>query len=548
MNRSVERIVSQAFMDSNVSVRDIDIRSYPEETIIVVRVDEAQMPEAIDVANRLDGVMQKEGVSGFVTVKKTESHDSAGSDRTRVKDLTDRRVAELVNLLTARSRTTELQPSLEYIPDAKNHIASVKSPRHHLVFGRRGSGKTALLAETKRLVEDEAAFSVWLNMQTYRHETGLRVFLIVAERICQLIQSHFRDSPRVPMVVTEATKVLADVQFFLAAENPPDPKVRRLIPTVQRMLRRFLDTTSSSVYIFLDDFHYLNKGDQPLLLDMVHGTVRDCNAWMKMAAIQHLAQWYEPGKQLGLQSGHDAASIALDITLQDPSSAKNFLEKVLATYAEHCGISSITDVFSKKGALDRLVLASGAVPRDYLTLCSSSIQEAQRRPAAKRVGVQDVNKAAGDAKQRKLEELEDDAAAVQGESQVAIQTLQQVRAFCVDNKNWALFRIDFREKESRMEEYGRLQILADLRFVHLIEPSLSDERRAGYRSEVYMLDLSQFAGQRLKRKLNVLDFVDGYFVLKIRTGDQQDRIGNTANRRLSLLRRAPLMDLDILSV
>jgi hypothetical protein len=161
--------------------------------------------------------------------------------------------------------------------------------------------------------------------------------------------------------------------------------------------------------------------------------------------------------------------------------------------------------------------------------------------------VQDVNKAAGDAKQRKTDELEDDAAAMEGESRIAVQTLNRVRSFCVENKSWTFFRVDFREKESRMLEYGRLQTLADLRFVHLVEPSLSDEHRAGHRSEVYMLDLSQFAGQRLKRKLNVLDFVDGYFVLKIRAGSQQDRVGDTANRRLSILRRAPLMDLGLLS-
>ena len=544
---SVIAVVSDAFADAQLTVHDIEVRKYPEESIVVVRVAESDMVSAIEVANRLDATLEETGFTGFVTVKRATSEATPAKHAKRVTSVSDQRVVDLVNLLTARSRTTELQPSLEYIPDAKNNIASANSPRHHLLFGRRGSGKTALLAETKRLTEEAGAFTVWVNLQTYRHEPDARVLLFLAERFCQLMQSHFRDAGRVPHVLKDANEFLQTIELYLGVRKPDTMKVRRLIPRIQRLLRRFLETTGRSVYVFLDDFHYLENCDQPLLLDMVHGCVRDCDAWLKIAAIQHLTRWFDPGRQLGLQSGHDAASINLDLTLQSPGAAKQFLEKVLSTYARHCGIDSINHVYSATGALDRLVVASGSVPRDYLTLCSTSIQEAQRRASAKRVGVQDVNKAAGDAKQKKLDELEDDAAAVQGESQVAIATLQSVRKFCLEEKNWTYFRIDFHEKEAGMSEYARLQILTDLRFVHLVEPSLSDEHRAGRRFEVYMLDLSQFVGQRLKRKLNVLDFVDGNLVLK-RTGTQQrDVTGNTANRRLSLLRRSPLFNLDRLS-
>ena len=60
-------------------------------------------------------------------------------------------------------------------------------------------------------------------------------------------------------------------------------------------------------------------------------------------------------------------------------------------------------------------------------------------------------------------------------------------------------------KEEPPEEYDLLSNLLDLRLLHLLEPSLSDPHRAGERSEVFMLDLSQFSGQRLKHFLHVLD-------------------------------------------
>ena len=65
----------------------------------------------------------------------------------------------------------------------------------------------------------------------------------------------------------------------------------------------------------------------------------------------------------------------------------------------------------------------------------------------------------------------------------------------------------------------------DLRLLHLVESSLSDERHAGRRSEVYMLDLSQYSGQRLRRKLKVLNFEDGFLVLKDTGTRKESRIG-----------------------
>ena len=87
----------------------------------------------------------------------------------------------------------------------------------------------------------------------------------------------------------------------------------------------------------------------------------------------------------------------------------------------------------------------------------------------------------------------------------------------------------------------------DLRLVHLINASLPDERKAGHRSEVYMLDLSQFSGQRLKRKIKALDFVGGHIVLKETATRTPDKIGDTPKKRLAIFRRGPLFHLKALS-
>jgi hypothetical protein len=159
------------------------------------------------------------------------------------------------------------------------------------------------------------------------------------------------------------------------------------------------------------------------------------------------------------------------------------------------------------------------------------------------VGVQDVNKAAGEAAKVKISELEDDASSAGGTSHL-LTALQVLRRFCIDQKRCTYLRIDFRDKENRPTEYSLVQDLVDLRLLHLIESSLSDEHEAGRRSEVYMLDLSQFSGQRLKKQLKVLAFENGHLVLKETGTTAPKRSGDTPKKRLGLLRRGPLFALS----
>jgi hypothetical protein len=306
-----------------------------------------------------------------------------------------------------------------------------------------------------------------------------------------------------------------------------------------------LEVSGVELYIFIDELHYFARHEQPTLLDMLHALVRDSKAWLKIAGIRHLCRWFQIRPPLGLQIGHDADGIDLDVTLENPSRAKQFLEKVLQSYVEHVGITAVSSIFTGD-TRDRLVLASGAVPRDYLTLSVGAVQQAQIR-TGKTVGVQDVNKAAGELAKTKITELEEDAAAAEGQATAVLPALEAVRRFCLDQKGCTYFRVDFHDKETHQSEYALVQDLMDLRLIHLLESSLSDEHHAGHRSEVYMLDLSQFSGQRLRRRLKLLDFSAGWMVLKETGTKIEARVGRTPKQRLGLLRRGPMLELKILT-
>ena len=538
-----ETSIKNRFSENGIQIQSIEKRDYPEESIFVVYVTENNFDGAAKLGNFLDTELAQQGFDGFVVVRKTERKEK--DTITHLKDgVQNPKVTELANLLTARARTSETQPSLAYVPDTAQNILAAITPRHHLIFGRRGTGKTALMVEAKKRVENQSYLSSWINIQTHRGEPINRILVWICLSVCERMQVFYSNRERTPHLLTLISRLRDDADKLLAKQKISTDEIGRLIPSMQTVIRRFADTNATRFYIFLDDLHYLPSAEQPKLLDLVHGAVRDSNAWLKVTGIRHLTRWFQEKPPLGLQTGHDADHIDLDVTLEEPSRAKTFLEQVFLSYAKHVGISSLSSILSPT-ALDRLVLASGAVPRDYLSLSANAISRARTREKARRVGVQDVGQAAGEAEKVKIAELEEDAASTE-EASNRIEGLQQIRSFC-DEKNCTFFRIDFRDRENRSEEYSIIKELMDGRLIHLVRASLSDTHKAGRRYEVYMLDLSQFSSERFKLRIKTLDFQKGYIVFRETGTTIKPVIGNTSKRLSGILRRGSLFELEQLS-
>jgi hypothetical protein len=545
-NASAKALVEAALTQERISIASFEVKEYPEETIFIVHVPSDQLSAAVGVAASIDERFQKADFSGFVTIRRVVGDVVLSAGPKGARGVAHPKAEDLANLLTARSRTSEIQPSLEYVRDATNKLDVIVTPRNHLIFGRRGAGKTTLMVEAKRRLEEGGQATVWVNMQTHRHSGPEVVFLWVVSGVIERLQTYFGE--RMPKVLAELTSLKETVDRLLAQPKVSKQEATRIVPHAQKVIKRFVSVAGCRLYVFLDDLHYIARDQQPLLLDMVHGVTRDIDAWIKVACIKHLSRWFEHSPPTGLQTGHDADHVELDLTLESPTEAKVFLDQVLDVYALHVGLASARNVFSED-AMNRLFLASGAVPRDYLVLAAATIRMAKGRQNARLAGVQDVNRAAGEQSKVKIAELEDDAAALADDgARAIIRALNRVREFCLDETRYTFFKVDFRDKEQHQEEYSLIQGLLDVRIVHLIASSLSDKREAGRRSEVFMLDLSQFTGERFKKKIHVLDFVDSHLVLKETSSSKPDKKGDTSNKMLELLRLGPLFDLSSLPV
>ena len=544
-------LIAGRMSEASVTEVDVQVRQFEGERIYLVSVPKEQVPAASELARTLEDELSSESQAIVVTVR--ASRVAASMNAGPLQGLADPRVNTLVQLLTSRSRTSEGQPSLAYIPNNTSNLAAVTGARHHLIFGRRGAGKTALLLEAKRVLETDGQVTAWVNAQPYRSEGIERAFLRIAAALCdQLIVTAQARDLTAPAFFEQLIQMRDRIRDLLDAPSTSSTTVRRLVPDLQIVVKRTTSTMGDSVYLFIDDFYYLPRFQQADILELIHSSTRDANVWLKVASIRHLSRWFRPNPPTGLQTGQDAALIDLDLSLQDTKATAHFLTEVLRAYCGHAGIGNLNSLMTTQ-AVDRLVFASGGVPRDFLTLAASSIARGRSKMGARQVGVSAVNQAAGDAARTKIGELEDDLASNIGYAAQTHQALTRVREFCLDEKNFTYFRVDFRDKERNQDEYGVLTRLLEVRLIHLIDQSVSDGAKAGERSECYSLDLSQYSSYRLKQGIRVLDLEHGLLVSKqtrivgkqamAMGGGGRKIVGATAREVVQILRGAPLLDL-----
>lgn len=538
-----EKDIRHRFRSEGIEVVDLQTRLFPGESIFIVFVHVDDFSKATKLAAELDVHIE----NGFVTVKQGSSVP-ARKPKT-VKSVNDDRVSRLIEFLNERSRTSEKQPALEYIKDLGENLRIAQTRRNHLFFGRRGVGKTALLLEAKRRLEDSGHSTVWVNVQTFRELNAAQAFLNLAERICEMPHRNVRAVDGKWRSVSLARENVESIRAALnASEKGVRSRAAKLIPRIQSMISTYVEETQEDVFIFLDDVHYLPIDEQADYLDMAHGVTRDAGVWLKVAGIRHQTRYFADDPPRGLQQGHDATVVNLDLTtLEDPEFARSFLVDILRTYLVSAGIPNLAG-FIASPSIDRLVLASGGVPRDFLLLCAETLRGARRREGGKVAGIQDVNKAAGQTAQAKIRELEDDAASSLRAAAPKLLALNVLKQFLLNEAHCTFFRVGFSDKENNQEEYKLLQSLMDLRMLHLVRDSLSDSHTAGVRYEVFMIDLSQYSVARLKQKMRVLDFQKDHLLVKETHSKKPARHGTTATALQTILRSGPLFELERLRV
>lgn len=495
--------------------------------------------------------------------------------------LSTEEIIELMTIVEEAARSTE-EGIKHFIEPAPGTLKRATSKRHHIVFGRRGSGKSSLLRKAAADLTIDRRPIAYINLEAFKghsypdvlisvliktlseFEIWLRSAAIYAPTKKTFWGNLFGTTPTRPSFNRKQTDTLAQklqnvVKVLneelhrsdqaeltersgaqtmeqdtatgkaktgvagLSAELEAQMKteqtkkreieekytrsktdfLHRHIINYQELFRELSTLSGGDAFLFLDDLYHIRRADQANVLDYFHRIAKDHNLWIKVGSIRHRTRWYVHGDPpMGLKIGDDADEIDLDLTLEKYSITKTFLVKILSNFSNEASIKSISN-FITEGAIDRLVLASGGVARDFLSIFRRSVDVARERgggPRGEKVGAEDVNVAAGEYDSIKREEFTRDTL---DDNKTLEDEFQNLRKFCLDENNCNCFLLD---KEVRGDDVDLIHELVDLKLVHLVRSRVTIRNRAGRIYEAYMLDLSQYAGARKRRDLELIEF------------------------------------------
>jgi hypothetical protein len=235
------------------------------------------------------------------------------------------------------------------------------------------------------------------------------------------------------------------------------------------------------------------SGGEPHVADYVHRLCKDVPLFFKFATLRHATTLYaDRNKQpTGAQERHDYLPINVDFTLADFKKTSEQLSRILLSYGEKANMSEaeVKQLFRGDG-FNRLVLASGGVPRDFLSLLLEVLSPMSE--GEERVGKDEVRIMSQAVFQRRIEELKSDSE--EQDQDTLLRGIYAIRKFCLDKKfNVFLVADKVLQEQNGVREL--LNRLLDYRIIHSVGTALTHKSTSGT-FQANMIDIGAYANMR----------------------------------------------------
>ncbi|MCV7215023.1 hypothetical protein H7J51_06970 [Mycobacterium crocinum] len=352
------------------------------------------------------------------------------------------KLGDLREGLAEAARTDELNAARtveRFVELSPGHEGTLRARQHHLLSGRRGTGKSTLLHVVRaHLRESEVPVAV-VDMEKFKNRpfpdvlVEILITLLDELRPPVRLKTFFRDlglRRRFKASHRELTAMLRDPQSWskelrrssnkssglaakvsleggaagggVAAKGTlsssgskeaassvvesaayEELKIERLQQLASRLSEEFSalisDSDADRAVIFIDDFYYVRLEDQPQVLDYLKSVAKGTGIWLKVGGVGERMRTFRDGDPaVGMQLNQDIFPLAIDITLDDFGTAQRFLERMMDGILKDFNLST-AQLFTET-ARSRMVLAcGGAVARDYITLTSGALDAAVER-------------------------------------------------------------------------------------------------------------------------------------------------------------------------
>lgn len=445
-------------------------------------------------------------------------------------------LTKVLRFIEENMRVTD-QTSIEYL-DSQGVMGRLKIKQNHIVFGRRGSGKSLLLKSLREFNEVEC---ISVNLEDFKDISFPNSIIqvqkaIINQLIPKVASQHSWYSPdsikKTLPLKRRLKKQIKSLDDHLSHPDLYDQEVREKssrkgtakakkkafggegegtyeaaketeiskqlnvdkldilkndLSNIKELFSDVAQHIGKDIFLILDDFYFIRKDEQPYFIDFFHRVSKNIPLYLKVATIQHRSKLYiQTESYVGVELPHDAQAVHLDYNLQDFDRLVSFKRDLLAHINRKAGVDVDYDSLITDNAFRFLCLASGGVPRDFFSLLISL------EPffgGDRSISKPNVIEKAIENLRNKMDSLKKDASE---EEFLLEHYLQIIRSEIIDNKRWNAFLVSNSGVQKYPQIYQAIKELVDLRFIHLVNPNTSAASSDGTRYSAYMLDIGLF--------------------------------------------------------
>jgi hypothetical protein len=456
---------------------------------------------------------------------------------------------------------------IEYV-DPGHVLSDMTALQNHVVFGRRGCGKSLLL-HASSLKAGPSVRCVYLNCEDFKNHSFPNVLIEILDGVFAELESHVdgwfgkkkrcrvalqavrsdleslrqkaderevnvkkRESQEGSSTTSAGADLAKVIKLKYAAAKSrkeeveleyqrSDSKVRDLslkIPEFKRQISKVFEVSNDVKHVFiqLDDFYHIQRAVQPHVTDYIHRICKDVPLFFKIATLRHASTLYadRSGQPTGAQERHDYQPIDIDYNLGNFTRTADQIQQIFHRFCAFANLNSVEfDSLFMGVGFERLVLAGGGVPRDCLSLFLEAAESASQRDG--RIGKDDVRILSRVNLEHRIEELKADSE--ESEQDSLLRGIYAFRQFCLEHKN-NVFLVP--EKVLQQHDVVRhlLYRLMDYRIVHIVATAVTHKSYSGT-YQAFVIDVGCYAHLRkLQGRFTEIDISSTNAKERIRTG------------------------------
>lgn len=274
------------------------------------------------------------------------------------------------------------------------------------------------------------------------------------------------------------------------------------------LFKCFYSISKKKIVLMLDDFYQIKNDNQPFIIQFLHDISKECTNKgfkFKVFVIPGRLALNEEGVDMSYKD--DFSPVTIDTDISNIEFLRGHLSNMLSEISKsidknnYLSQQDILDLFvrhNNEEVFTYMILASGAIPRDFIVLFKEVIIEARKndQDCVKKENVYDVVKKTRDDKDNNVE----------NDASLSSETIDLLRRslendFAGQYKT-NVFLYPLSKANDKVQEII-LRNLENLRYIYLIKDNLTSEKTKE-QCKAYMIDMSFcIVGSRKKKYFEI---------------------------------------------